>query len=121
MAGLSWSEAVALDAGVSAVSVLAQAMIVELVDGSVDPVMFGGADAATFKLARAALAAHLGRLALPGEAAAAGPVASKSADGLSKSYFQMAASSPDALDETRWGRVFKGLCASSAARAGLVI
>lgn len=121
MADLDWSEVLALDAGLSSVPVLAQQLVLEHVNETVDPAMFGGEDSKTFKLARAALGAHLARFAVPGEAAAPGPVASKSVGGLSKSYAAFAGSDPSMLAETRWGRTFLSLARNSAARAGLVI
>lgn len=121
MADLVWADVTALDAALSAVSSGAQTMILAVANESVDPAVFGGSTSGPYLLARAALAAHLGRAALPGDAGSAGAVASKSVGGLAKSYFQAAASDTTGLGETRWGRTFMTLCRNSAARAGLLI
>lgn len=121
MAALTWPEVVQLDAALSAVPPLVQDLILAEVNDTVDPVVLGGETSGQFLAARAALAAHCGRLALPGEAGAPGPVASKSADGLSKSYFQVAIADSTGLGQTRWGQTFLRIVRNSAARAGLII
>ncbi len=121
MADLTWSEVVDLDAALTAVDAQAQTMILAHVNESVDPAVFGGVTSGTFLLARAALAAHLGRGALEAGTGTSGQVASKTVGGLSKSYFQAAAADTTGMGETRWGRTWLSLCRNSAARAGLLV
>lgn len=121
MADLVWSEVVDLDAALSVVDAQAQALILSYVNGSVDPAVLGGETGGAYLLARATLAAHLGRLGLPGEVAAPGAVASKSIGGMSKSYFQYAGGDPSMLARTTWGQTFLSIVRNSGARAGLLI
>ena len=119
MAALTWPEVVALDSDLAEVHPLVQERILARVMDRVDPAMLGGETGGKYLLARLYLAAHHGRLALPGDADAAGPVISKSADGLSKSYAAPSVIEAEgALGSTRWGRLYHAEVRASTARAG---
>ena len=119
---LRWSDIVdGLPApSLATVRVEAQEAILAMVVETVDAAMFGGEDAATYKRAAALLAAHHAELALHAASGQSGPVVSKSADGLSKSFATWGSTS-DPLDRTAWGQAFKQMARNSGARAGLSI
>lgn len=122
MAALTWPEVVALDSDLDEVHPLVQDRILARVMERVDPAMLGGETGGKYLLARLYLAAHHGRLALPGDADTAGPVTSESVGGISASYAAPASSeSEDGLQGTRWGRAYRGEVRTSAARAGLSV
>lgn len=119
MAALTWPEVVALDSDLDEVHPLVQDRILARVMERVDPAMFGGETGGKYKLARLYLAAHHGRLALPGDADTAGPVVSESVGGIAASYAATAGSEDgEGLGATRWGRLYRAEVRTSSARAG---
>jgi hypothetical protein len=117
-----WSEVVtgAPAPGLASLHVDAQASILALVEEEIDPEVWGGSSSAIYRRVILLRAAELGQGALDAASNAAGPVTSRSLDGISKS---MAVTPAIGLGEstTRWGAELRSLLRNSPARAGLVI
>lgn len=117
MAAIAWTDVTALASQLSTASAGLQAMVLAYVNGNgVNVDAFDGEDGETTKLARAALAAHLGSTFAVG--AAGGPIASQSAGGLSRSFG--AWSSTSALGTTGYGQMFLTLARAGAGGAALL-
>jgi hypothetical protein len=117
MAAIAWSDVVAIAPGLSSASAGLQTMALAYVNGNgVNVDAFDGEDGETTKLARAALAAHLGSTFKVG--AAGGPITSQSAGGLSRSFG--AWSSKSALGTTGFGQMFLTLARAGAGGAALL-
>ena len=97
-----------------------QQQILAMVEAEIDPAVWGGATDPRYLRVKTLRAAELGQGALDAQANAAGPVTSRSLDGVSKS---MAVVPAIALGEstTRWGAELQSMLRNSPARAGLVI
>lgn len=104
MAAITWTDVTNFDSTLSAVAADARTDILAFVN-ALSVTDFGGESAATTKIARIMLAAHLG-VSVGANAGGAAGVASESAGGLSRSYFAAAASG-DALEATSYGRHYK--------------
>ena len=127
MADITWTNVTNHAAELSAVGASAQTDILGFVNDSIDPAFLDGESGYRTKLARIYLAAHFGTIALAAGsgglgASAAGPVASKSADGLSISYAVMTAgmNDPSMLGVTKYGQQYLGIVNTSAARGGWI-
>ena len=120
MAAIIFADVLAFAPELESLAPAAQVMILEHVNADLDVDQFDGEDGPTTKLARVYLAAHMGTLARPGRGAAAGPVASQSAGGLSKSYATMAGDYA-AFSTTMFGRQYLELARCSFARLPVVI
>lgn len=120
---IRWSDIVngAPAPGLAALDVAAQdgilAFVAEVLNGDV----LGGATSARYKRAAIYLAAHYGQLALEAAGGDAGPVTSKSADGLAKSFAVWGSTDPSLLARTAWGQAYLAIVRSSPARVGLVV
>lgn len=120
MAAIAWSDVVDFAAELSTFDTEGQTVILAYVNGVPDPANFGGESAATLKLVRIALAAHIATLSKQGASGGAGPVTSETAGALSRSYG--AIQGADALlDATPYGRLYRELLNRSPARAPLVL
>jgi hypothetical protein len=108
-----WDDVTEIDSSLTDVSEAAQTMILDFVEATLRPCVFGGEESAIFKLARIYLAAHLGTGALPGAGEVAGAVVSESAGGLARSY--AAASSVDELGRTGHGQNYLAIVRTRAA------
>lgn len=121
---IRWSDVVCdLPApGLSALGAGATDDIIAVVLETVNADVFGGTSSARYRRACLLLAAYHGQVTVDATANVAGPVTSKSADGLSKSYATTAiVNDPSALAANAWGRAFLAMARSSPkARLGLV-
>lgn len=117
MADITWDDVVALQSNLDSVSVAAQEMILAYVNEDLNPDAFGGEDSATYTLARAYLAAHLGELAR--RRGQGGQVQSKTI-GTSSITLAYAVSQTmgDSLMQTSWGGAYYELLMSSPLRIG---
>ena len=120
---LTWNDIVngAPAPGLATLNVVAQDGILADVAENLDPAMLGGETSARYRRAFVYLAAHFGQLAVEAASGAAGPVTSKSADGLTKSYAAWGTADASMLARTAWGQAYLAIVRNSAARAGLAI
>lgn len=119
--GITWTQVAALASELSDLDAGAQLLILEHVNAALDAAIWGGESSPKLRLARIYLAAHYGTLARSNGNAAAGPVISESAGGLSRTYANMSVVGATRLDSTSWGRLYSELVATTPARAGFVI
>lgn len=119
---IRWSDIVsgAPAPGLASLDVAAQDAIIEVVEEVVNPDVLGGSTSARYTRAKVYLAAHMGQLAVDAAGGASGPVTSKSADGLAKSYAVWGSTDRE-LDRTSWGQLYRMIVRNSPARAGMVI
>ena len=105
---IRWSEVVsgAPAPALAALDVVAQDGILADAAENLNAAMLGGESSARYARAFIYLAAHYGQLALEAQQSAAGPVSSKSADGLAKSYAVWGSADPSMLARTAWGQAF---------------
>lgn len=124
MADILWSDVTTMfpnDAGLAAVPVGAQTLILRFVNTSLSARFFGGEDSAKYELARIYLAAHEATAnGLTGGAAAATAVISESEGGVSRSYATPSASAATGEhSSTEYGRRFDVMVRSSPYRIGV--
>lgn len=108
MADITWNHVLDHYPELSTIDVDAQVDILAIVNTEMlNPTMFGGENARTYKLARIYLAAHICAMELMGADGAQGPVTSESAGGLSRSY--ASSGSSDTWEMTAPGKLLSGL------------
>jgi hypothetical protein len=115
VADIAWSDVTDLQANLSTVAAGAQMIILAYVNDDLNPAAFGGEDSATFVLARAYLAAHLGELTRRN--GTSGNVSSETYGRTSVSISYGA--SDDGLKLTSWGSAYAELLLASPLRMGL--
>ena len=121
---IRWSDVVsgAPAPGLASLSVDAQDSILETVAETVNASAFGGGESARCRRACILLAAYHGQVVVDAAEGVAGPVTSKSADGLSKSYAVAgAANDASMLALNGFGRAYLALVRTSSARIGAVL
>lgn len=122
MADITWAMVTAFAAELTVVPDSAQTDILAHVNTALKVDLFGGEDAPKTKLARIFLAAHYGQLSLDGAHGASGEIVGKSLGPMSVSYASSSPMGTDPLwDKTTWGKQFRSLLRSSAARVPIVI
>ncbi len=120
MASIVWANVVDFAAPLSSVDPDAQTAILAHVNTVLDVSLFGGEDGPTTRLLRIFMAAHMATTTATEEAGAvAGPVASESAGGISRSYANLSTPSDDDLKTTSFGRAYLSLVRTSPARVGI--
>ncbi len=120
MADITWDDVVAVASELADVGDDAQAVILEFVNGFLNPAMFTPIN---LKNARIYLAAHVGSYSLPGGTGfGTGDVVSEEVGGIKRTYSVLAAiASGSGVDNTLYGSLYAMILNSSHARLPRVI
>ncbi len=122
MADITWAMVTAFAAELTVVPESAQDDILAYVNTALKVELFGGEDAPKTKLARIYMAAHYGQLTKDGAHGPAGEITGKALGPMSTSYASSSPMGTDPLwDKTTWGKQFRSMLRSSAARVPIVI
>jgi hypothetical protein len=123
VADIAWSDVEAHAPELSTTGAAAQTNILAFVNDALRVSDLDGETGPKTKLTRIYLAAHMGTADALAQRSTAGPVASETVDGLSRSYATAAPSSvsDDFLALTGYGRSYLFMVRTSAARAPLLL
>lgn len=119
MSAITWADVIAIASELSVIDVTAQDIILDFVNGHLNPRMMPEAH---LKLARINLAAHIGTQSLPDDLNATGSITSKEVGGIKITYAAIATGLIDgSIEGSVYGQMYRFLQRNSYARLPRVL